>query len=77
MSITAALLVFVYAISRAPQVGWAAPQTVAMLSVGAALLAGFLLIETRVEAPLLPIPLLRLRSVAGSNAVGFLLGRAS
>jgi hypothetical protein len=45
-----------------------------MLAVGAALLAGFVLIETRVEAPLLPLALLRLRSVAGSNAVGFLLG---
>ena len=34
VSITAALLVFVYAISQAPQVGWAATQTVAMLGRG-------------------------------------------
>jgi EmrB/QacA subfamily drug resistance transporter len=74
VSITAALLVFVYAISAAPQVGWAAAQTVAMLSAGAALLAVFFVIETKVEAPLLPLPLFRLSSVAGSNAVGFLLG---
>ncbi len=74
VSITAALLVFVYAISRAPQVGWANAQTVVLLSVAAALLAMFLVIETKVEAPLLPMALLRLRSVAGSNVVGFLLG---
>ncbi len=74
VSITAALLVFVYAISQAPQAGWAATQTVAMLAAGAALLAVFFVIETKVEAPLLPLPLLRLSSVAGSNAVGFLLG---
>jgi EmrB/QacA subfamily drug resistance transporter len=74
VSITAALLVFVYAISQAPQVGWAAAQTVAMLAVGAALLALFLVVETKVEAPLLPLPLFRLGSVAGSNVVGFLLG---
>ena len=74
VSITAALLVFVYAISQAPQTGWATPQTVAMLAAGAALLAAFFVIETKVEAPLLPLRLLRLRSVAGSNAVGFLLG---
>ena len=74
VSITAALLVFVYAISEAPQVGWAATRTVAMLAAGAALLAVFFVIETRVEAPLLPLPLFRLRSVSGSNAVGFLLG---
>ena len=53
---------------------WASTQTVVMLAAGAALLALFLVIETRVEAPLLPLPLFRLRSVAGSNAVGFLLG---
>jgi EmrB/QacA subfamily drug resistance transporter len=73
-SITAALLVFVYAISEAPQVGWASTQTVAMLVAGAALVVLFFVVETKVEAPLLPMPLLRLRSVAGSNAVGFLLG---
>ena len=72
VSITAALLVFVYAISQAPQAGWTATQTVAMLSAGAALLAVFFVIETKVETPLLP--LLRLSSLAGSNAVGFLLG---
>jgi EmrB/QacA subfamily drug resistance transporter len=74
VSITASLLVFVYAISEAPQVGWADTQTVLMLSVAAALLAVFLVIETKVEAPLLPMALLRLSSVAGSNVVGFLLG---
>jgi EmrB/QacA subfamily drug resistance transporter len=74
VSITTALLVFVYAISQAPQVGWAAPQTVAMLVAGVALLAAFFVIETKVEAPLLPLRLFRLRSVAGSNAAGFLLG---
>ena len=74
VSITAALLVFVYAISQAPQAGWASPQTVGMLIAGAALLTAFFVIETKVEAPLLPLPLLRLSSVAGSNAVGFLLG---
>ena len=74
MSITGALVVFVYAISQAPQVGWGATQTVALLSVAAALLVAFLVVETRVEAPLLPLPLFRLSTVAGSNAVGFLLG---
>ena len=69
-----ALVVFVYAISQAPQVGWAATQTVAMLATAAALLVAFFVIEARVEAPLLPMRLFRLSTVAGSNAVGFLLG---
>jgi hypothetical protein len=45
-----------------------------MLCAAAALLAVFFVIETKVEAPLLPLPLFRLSSVAGSNAVSFLLG---
>jgi EmrB/QacA subfamily drug resistance transporter len=74
VSITAALLVFVYAISQAPQAGWAATQTVALLAAGLALLVAFLVIEIRAEAPLLPLPLLRRSAAAGPNAVGFLLG---
>ncbi len=72
-SITSALVVLVYAISQASQVGWASTQTFAMLTVGAALLGAFFVIEARVEAPLLPLRLFRLSTVAGSNAVGFLL----
>ena len=74
VSVTAALLVLVYAISQAPQVGWTAARTVGMLAAGVALFVLFLVVETRVSAPLLPLRLFRLGSVAGSNAVGFLLG---
>jgi EmrB/QacA subfamily drug resistance transporter len=73
VSATAALVLFVYAISQAPQVGWSATRTVAMLAAAAGLLVVFLVAETRVEAPLLPLRLFRLSTVAGSNAVGFLL----
>ena len=74
VTITAGLVVFVYAISQAPQVGWAATQTLAMLATAAVLLVAFFVVEGRVEAPLLPMRLFRLSTVAGSNAVGFLLG---
>jgi EmrB/QacA subfamily drug resistance transporter len=74
VSVTAALLVLVYAISQAPQAGWTATRTVALFAAGAALLALFLAVETKAGAPLLPLPLFRLNGVAGSNAVGFLLG---
>ena len=74
VSVTGALVLFVYAISQAPEMGWGATRTVAMLATAAALLAGFLVLETKVEAPLLPLRLFRIRTVAGSNAVGFLLG---
>lgn len=72
-SVTSALVLLVYAISQAPQVGWATARTTAMLCAGGALLVAFVVIETRVAAPLLPLRPFRLRTVAGSNAVGFLL----
>jgi EmrB/QacA subfamily drug resistance transporter len=73
VSVTAALVLAVYAISQAPQAGWAGIQTVAMLAAAAALLVAFFVIEATVDSPLLPLKLFRLSTVAGSNAVGFLL----
>jgi len=74
VTVTDGLVVGVYAISQAPIAGWTDIRTVALLAASAALLAGFLIIETRTETPLLPLRLFRLRTLAGSNAVGFLLG---
>jgi len=74
VTVTGALVLLVYAISQAPTAGWASARTLALLATAAALLAGFLVIETRAEAPLLPLRLFRLRTLAGSNAVAFLLG---
>jgi EmrB/QacA subfamily drug resistance transporter len=74
VTVTGGLLVLVYAISKAPQAGWASARTVALLAVSAALLIAFLVTESRAKAPLLPLRIFRLRAVAVSNAVGLLLG---
>ena len=74
VTVTGALSLFVYAISTAPQVGWGTARTVSPLAVSVALLAAFLVIETRVEAPLMPLRIFRLKTLAGGNAVGLLLG---
>src|ERR1700759_2041064 len=74
VAVTGALLVLVYAISKAPQAGWAAARTVSLLAVSVALLIAFLGIESRTAAPLMPLRIFRLRTVAVSNAVGLLLG---
>ncbi|MBS2539784.1 MFS transporter [Catenulispora sp. NF23] len=74
VTVTGALVILVYAISQAPTVGWAAVRTLTLLAAAAALLVSFVVIEARAEAPLLPLRLFRLRTLAGSNAVGFLLG---
>jgi EmrB/QacA subfamily drug resistance transporter len=74
LTVTGALVLAVYAISQAPAVGWSAARTLAQLTAAAVLLAAFVVTEARAQAPLLPLRLFRLRTLAGSNAVGFLLG---
>jgi EmrB/QacA subfamily drug resistance transporter len=74
VTVTGALVLLAYAIAEAPRVGWGATGTIVELAIAAALLGAFLAIESRSEAPLVPLRIFRLRTVAGANAVGFLLG---
>jgi EmrB/QacA subfamily drug resistance transporter len=74
ITVTGGLLLLVYALSKAPEVGWGAARAVTLLGGAAASLIAFLVLETRVEAPLMPLRIFRSRSVAAANAVGLLLG---
>jgi EmrB/QacA subfamily drug resistance transporter len=71
---TAGLVLLVDAISQAPQYGWGATRTLALFAASVALLLAFLAIENRVESPLLPLSIFRLRTLAGANVAGLLLG---
>jgi EmrB/QacA subfamily drug resistance transporter len=70
---TGGLVLLVYAISQAPQHGWGATRTVALLAAAAGLLVAFLVIESHVASPVLPLSLFRLRTLAGANVAGLLL----
>jgi EmrB/QacA subfamily drug resistance transporter len=76
LAITAGLMMLVFAISKAPAVGWASARTIGLLAGSVALLGLFVLIELRTERPLMPLGIFRIRLVAGANIVGFLLGGA-
>ena len=71
---TGGLVLLVAAISQAPQYGWGATRTIAVLAGAVALLVAFLLIERRVTDPILPLSIFRLRTLAGANTAGLLLG---
>jgi EmrB/QacA subfamily drug resistance transporter len=73
-TVTSGLLLLVYTISKAPEVGWATGRTIALLVAAAALLVAFVWIEARAAAPLMPLGIFRLRTLAGANVVGLLLG---
>jgi EmrB/QacA subfamily drug resistance transporter len=72
VSITAALMLAVYAIVNTNSAGWGSPRTLTLLAVAAALFAAFLAIETRIRAPLMPLRLFGLRNLAIANTVGVL-----
>ncbi|MFI9820801.1 MFS transporter [Streptomyces sp. NPDC052013] len=74
--VTAGLGTLAYGISQTEAEGWTAPVTVVPLLAGLALIAGFLLVEARAKAPLMPLGLLRLRPVASANVAMFLSGAA-
>jgi EmrB/QacA subfamily drug resistance transporter len=75
-SITAGLMVLVYAMTRAAQHGWGTGETIGLLTASAVLIAAFFVIEARSKAPLLPLRIFRLRTLTASNVAGLLMGGA-
>jgi EmrB/QacA subfamily drug resistance transporter len=76
VTVTVSLMIAVYAIVNGNEVGWGTGRTIGLLALAGALLAVFLLIESRVESPLMPLRLFKLRNLAVSNVVGVLWAAA-
>jgi EmrB/QacA subfamily drug resistance transporter len=74
VTVTSGLALLVYAISKAPDVGWGSARTILLLIASVAILAVFVLIELRSRSPLMPFRIFRIRSLLAANVVGFLLG---
>jgi EmrB/QacA subfamily drug resistance transporter len=66
--VTGAMLLLVYALVKAPDVGWTATRTLAELAGAAVLLAAFVANELRVANPLVPLSILRVKGVAAADA---------
>src|SRR5437762_3755450 len=67
LSITGGMMLLVYAMTRATQHGWGTAETIGLLAASAALIGAFFVIELRSKAPLLPLRIFRLRTLAASN----------
>jgi EmrB/QacA subfamily drug resistance transporter len=72
ITVTASLMIAVYAIVNGNEVGWLTAQTLGLLAAAGALLAVFLVIEARSGSPLVPLWLFKLRNIVVSNIVGVL-----
>jgi EmrB/QacA subfamily drug resistance transporter len=73
VTVTAALMLAVYAIVNGNDSGWGSAQTLGLLGAAVGLLVLFLVLETRVSAPLMPLGLFRNRNVSTANAIGVLM----
>ncbi|MFE9018496.1 MFS transporter [Streptomyces sp. NPDC007808] len=74
--VTAGLATLAYGISQTEAEGWTATATVVPLLAGLVLIGAFLAVQARTAAPLMPLGLLRLRSVSSANVAMFLSGSA-
>jgi EmrB/QacA subfamily drug resistance transporter len=73
-SITAGLMLLVYAMTRATSDGWGSGSTLALLAGAAGLVLAFVAIELRSPSPLLPLRIFRSRTLSAANAAMAIVG---
>ncbi len=76
VSVTSGMVLLVYTLIRLPETGLSA-TTVGLLLGAIALLVLFVFIESRVQAPLVPLRIFRQRTLTGANLVGALVSAAA
>jgi EmrB/QacA subfamily drug resistance transporter len=76
VTVTLSLLLAVYAIVNGNEKGWTSGQTLGLLGAALALMIAFLVIESRVADPLVPLRLFKHRNLSVANGVGILMPAA-
>jgi hypothetical protein len=73
LSVTSGLVLLVYALTNAANEGFQSLQTSIPLGLSAVVLAGFVAIEYRSQAPLMPVGFLRRGRILAANALGLIV----
>ncbi|HYZ82494.1 MAG TPA: MFS transporter [Solirubrobacteraceae bacterium] len=71
--VTVSLMTAVYAIVQVTSHGWGSPQVLGFGALAAVLMAAFLILESRIDNPIMPLRILRLRGLVASSVVRGLL----
>jgi EmrB/QacA subfamily drug resistance transporter len=71
--ITSSLMLAVYAIVKTDEHGWVSGHTLGLLAVAVGFFGAFLVLESRIGAPLMPLGIFRNRNVSTANAMGALM----
>ncbi len=74
--VTAGLSTAVFGITQANSYGWSSAKTIGIFAAALALLAGFVVRETKTNDPLMSFSIFRIKTVSGANVAGFILGTA-
>jgi EmrB/QacA subfamily drug resistance transporter len=72
---TSAMLLLVYGLIKAPDVGWGAARTIGILGAAAVMLLAFLANERRTSNPLIPLSIFKIKGLAAADAT-WLIGVA-
>src|SRR5439155_11650053 len=67
VTVTAGMLLLVYAVVSAPQAGWASPRTLGSFVAAIALLGAFVAVERRSRDPLVRLGIFRSRDLTRAN----------
>jgi EmrB/QacA subfamily drug resistance transporter len=73
VALTAGLMTGTYAILGVTEHGWGAPQTLILNAVSLLLITAFVIRQSRISNPLMPLRLFRSRNVSGANVVQALM----
>lgn len=76
VTITSSLMLAVYAVVGGNEAGWTSTQTLSLLGIAILLFIAFLVIESRVAQPLMPLALFSHRNIAVANVVAVLWSAA-
>lgn len=76
VTVTASLMLAVYAIVNGNESGWMSGQTIGLLAASIVLFSVFLFIEARFSAPLVPLHIFRQRNFTTTNIIGILWSAA-
>jgi hypothetical protein len=75
--VSAGAAALILALVQGSQAGWTSNDVLVGLPLGAVLLGGFLIWETRAPQPMIPLGLFRVRSFSAAVAAVFLLGASA
>lgn len=67
--VTGGLMTLVYTLVKAPEWGWGEGSVIGLFALAAAMLVGFIVNESKVKHPLVPLSIFKIRNVSGANLV--------